>query len=307
MRGFLSKFLVFALVTSVALLAGDYVLSRWMRRAHHPNSEIWYEVMEGKVDADVIALGSSRANTAFYPPVVDSVLDTYSWNLGVLGHHFEAENLRYEMFRLHNRKPRLVVQFVDPQLFYANTSFDRVQFLPWFWDRAFRKGIRENFGSGFFYKNAIPFVRYHSFLPWEVSSRDRRTERGFHTYESERDDPYTPFYQEVFFQDDDLPERFIALLRSLKKEGIAVVMVNPPEYGRIVYQEGQREAMRSCMDSIALITGTPYLDYTGMDLCADSTCFIDTWHLNLKGALVFSDSLSNDILRLRRAGALPGF
>ena len=96
-------------------------------------------------------------------------------------------------------------------------------------------------------------------------------------------------------------------MAKLSPEERSALIAERPEYGRIVYQEGQREAMRSCMDSIALITGTPYLDYTGMDLCADSTCFIDTWHLNLKGALVFSDSLSNDILRLRRAGALPGF
>lgn len=302
MRGFLFKLLIFSLVALATLVAGDFALSRWMRKAHHPNNEIWDEVMEGKVDADVVAFGSSRANTSFYPPVVDSVLKTSSWNLGVLGHHFQAEDLRYKMFRLHNRKPRIVVQFVDPLFFSSEKAFDRVQFLPWFWDKEYRKSFRESFGTAFFFKNAFPFVRYHSFLPWEVASDERRTERGFHTYESDIKNPFKPVFNESFIKDENLPDQFITFILSLKKDGIKVVMVHPPEYKTIVYNKGQREALRSVMDSIANLTRTPYIDYSRMGMCSDSTNFIDIWHLNLKGAIEFSDSLANDIQRILSIG-----
>ncbi len=298
MKGFVFKLLIYVLVALAVLVVADYALSGWMRKVHHPNNEIWDEVMEGKVDADVIALGSSRANTAFYPPVVDSVLETNSWNLGVLGHHFQAEDLRYKMYRLHNRKPRLVVQFVDPLIFSSGKEFDRVQFLPWFWDKAFRKSFRDSFGSDFFFKNAFPFVRYHSFLPWEVAYDGRCTEKGFHTYEPDRKDPLNSAFKEFLAQDEDLMDRFVSFLFSLKEDGIEVVMVYPPEYKTIVYEDGQREATRSCMDSIAKLTQTPYIDYSNMVLCSDSTNFIDVNHLNLKGAIEFSDSLSNDIRRI---------
>ena len=56
--------------------------------------------------------------------------------------------------------------------------------------------------------------------------------------------------------------------------------------------------MLSYIDSITRITGTPFLDFSKMDICSDSTYFIDAWHLNEKGAIVFTDTLSNEIRHL---------
>lgn len=292
------------MVALLVLIAADYALSMWMRKAQHPNNEIWDEVMSGKIDADVIALGSSRANTSFYPAVIDSVLGTSSWNLGVLGHHFTTERLRYDMFRLHNRPPRLVVQFVDPMFFSSRNGFDRVQFLPWFWDRDFRNGVRKYFGIKYLVKNSFPFFRYHGFLPWEVSSIFRQTDRGFHTYNSDKEAPFVPTYKEPFQPEQGMREIFVRMITSLQEEGVSFVLVRSPEYESIDYEPGASEALNDYMKSVSEETGAPYLDYSQMAICSDSTCFIDIWHLNLKGAKIFSDTLANDIKSIEKAGML---
>ncbi|MBR1488641.1 MAG: hypothetical protein IJ603_07155 [Bacteroidales bacterium] len=297
MKGFLSKLFLYLLIAVTVLTGADYVLSRGMRKAHHPNSEIWNDVMEGRVDADVVALGSSRANTAFYPPVIDSVLHTESWNLGILGNHFISEELRYEMLLRHNRSPRLVVQFVDPLTLMRDASFDRVQFLPWFWDREFRQGLRRYLGDRYFFRNAIPFFRYHSFLPWEVSADKPATLRGFYTYPPDRDDPFSPEREEFLVYESDLAARFRSFLEMLQGDGVSVLMVFPPEHKNFRYAPGQYAAVRDCFASISRETGIPFVDFSGLEMCADSTCFIDISHLNRKGAVAFSDTLAHEILR----------
>ena len=230
MRRFITKLLAYALVCGALFIAADWLLSRWMRKAHHPNIEIWNDVMEGHVDADVIALGSSKANTSFLPQIADSILGTRSWNLGVLGHHFQAEMLRYEMLCRFDREPNMVVQFLDPLFFMAGRNFDKVQFYPWFWNRIFLKSLNEYFGTRFVLENSIPFVRYHSFLPWEVSAKVKRTEKGFHSYKSELKRPFSPQRKEHFYREENLPDMFAKFIEELKRKGIDVVIVRPPEY-----------------------------------------------------------------------------
>ena len=58
------------------------------------------------------------------------------------------------------------------------------------------------------------------------------------------------------------------------------------------------DEMMAYYDSLASARGIPLLDYTHMWVSNDSSYFADGMHMNRKGAIIFTDSLANDLKRL---------
>ena len=61
MRKFLSHLIVFAVMGYLVMTALDVWLSRVASRSHYGATECWENLMKGRIDADCVILGSSRA------------------------------------------------------------------------------------------------------------------------------------------------------------------------------------------------------------------------------------------------------
>ena len=94
--------------------------------------------MHGKIDADVIVMGSSRAWVHVNPIILDSILNTSTYNLGIDGSMIDRQIRKYNLYRIYNRKPKLIIQNIDQGTLNKTNGFQREQFFPYFWDRAMR-------------------------------------------------------------------------------------------------------------------------------------------------------------------------
>ena len=95
--------------------------------------------------------------------------------------------------------------------------------------------------------------------------------------------------------DENVIEDLTSFIRHTVNEGIRVVMVYSPEY-----IEGQRLMLNR--DSIVKIyqdlsykMSVPFLNYSSNPICYDKSCFYNTTHLTLDGAIQFSELLCSDL------------
>ena len=292
---FIKSLAIFLIALLPVLIVSDYIYSRFFRDWNDANMPIWKDVMEGEASASLLVSGDSRANTDCYPPVIDSITGMRSYTLGVIGHHFSVQKLRYDMYRRCNEKPEVVVQLVDSWFFDGISMYDRAQFLPWMWNGAFLKGLL-SLEPRTFVTKLIPWFRYHGKHLCE-NKPSIKTERGFITYKPKKVQKYSE--ESMGFRENPRNEKmFREYLTGLSNDGIKVVFVLAPIYGSLSYKESTLQGTRDYFNSVAREYGIPVLDYLQRPSFEDSTLFMDSVHLNEKGARVFSDSLANDIVSL---------
>ena len=300
MKGFLNKMMFFCLLMFCVFFVADYGYSKVFRKVSTGNMEMWRDVMGGKAYADIWFSGDSRVNTGCYPPVIDSITGLKSYSGGVIGHHFTIQRLQYDMLRKYNKKPDVIVQFVDNWLFKPLDYFDRSQFLPWMWNPYFLLDFFEIDPSKTV-GMSIPWYRYHGLSIRDMFHESRQSHRGYYNYDKHRIDcPVTRL------SDSDLAFRikprkeslFRSFLSEVSADGIKLVLVMAPMYGSSEMPEDLCENIRRYFRDISEEYGIPFLDYSNMPLSDDKTMFIDGFHLNRKGSRVFSDSLANGIVNL---------
>ncbi len=297
MKTFLIRLMAFALMAFLCLSVADYLYSLVVRKQTDTNMEIWKDVMEGNATADILVLGDSRVNTDCYPPILDSITGLSSYDIGVVGQHFSAQKLRYYMYRKNNNKPKLIVQFVDSWLFLPLSYYDKLQFFPWMWYPSFIKAALE-VDPRFFVGKLIPWIRYRGVIPTELSLRDRISYKGFFTYDTGKAVTMISASAFAFVESRRNEMLFRSFVKAVKDEGIPIVFVIAPIYECGSYDKSIIASLRERLKVLSEENDVLLMDYLGLSISEDPSMFIDSIHLNERGARAFTDSLANDLVRL---------
>jgi len=260
----------------------------------------WSYLFKGEINSDCIFLGSSRALNHIVPSIIDSILGTKSYNLGMGGAHFDDISARYDLYRVKNPAPRLVVIECDYFSLTKNAGTNMDQFYPWFHNKYFREVVFpiRDFSLA---ERFLPMYRYRKCL-WDFfSDHSGALDRGFLGF----DMPYRGAELEKSSLEFRVNPRvegiFNGLLDRIETDGAKVVLIESPMYTEALEKRKNPGVMKAYYDKLSAERGIPVLDYSTLSICTDSTYFTNAVHLNLKGAIAFSDSLAND---LRRSGVL---
>lgn len=70
---------------------------------------VWNDIYESKIDVDIAIYGSSRAWVHVDPEIIDSVLNTSSYNLGMDGYPFHMQYYRHKEYFKYNQKPKTII------------------------------------------------------------------------------------------------------------------------------------------------------------------------------------------------------
>ena len=73
----------------------------------------WNAIYEGKVNSDLLIFGSSRAWIHIDPTMISDSLGISSYNLGIDGHNFWLQNLRYRELLKYNKMPKFIICSLD--------------------------------------------------------------------------------------------------------------------------------------------------------------------------------------------------
>jgi len=303
MKKFLYRLLMIGMSFGVVLSIIDYYYSEIVAESnHHRSVEAWYDLMHGKIDADIIVMGSSRAWVHINPLILDSILHLNTYNIGIDGSTINRQIHKYNLFRKYNKKPKLIIQNIDTWSLGYGTGYEKEQFFPYFWNMDMRK---EFFSSEPLSKREkyIPMYRYRDIDIKRLFLKSPQTlTKGYKGIIREWNGEEYNNVKSLYFKNDDATvEMFDEYLAQTKAEGIKVVFVYTPQYIGATQKITNIDEMHNCYKKIADKYNIPILDYSHMNICYDTAYFYNAMHLNKQGAEIFSDSLAHDINRLNLA------
>ncbi len=306
MRRFIKYCLLFTVPCYLLLTGVDYLFSQVAKHSSDYSIESWNELMNGNIDADVVAVGSSRVTEHVNPLVLDSVLQTNAYVLGMDGRAIYSQIKKYHVYREHNAKPKVIIQNVDVFSMIKRLGICKTQFFPFFWDKSIRKYFfsEEPFT---FWEKYMPMYRYlnvhfRSNMPgikFFLPDGQKKLTKGYRGLDRPWDGSALAAVDSIpFLVDSTCVQAFKDYISEAKAENVQMVFVFCPLYVGATQKMTCLKEVHDFYYSIAKTYDIPVLDYTNMDICSDSTYFYNAMHLNYRGSKVFSDSLANDIKKL---------
>lgn len=256
----------------------------------------WY----GKTEYyDIVINGNSRALYQYDPFILDSVLNTTSFNLGINGGAINRQIIKYKTFCKTHSEPSLIVQNIDFFTLHITTDFNYL-FYPFWTDRQFVDMLDE-WEHFSFQDKYLPVIRYcgefwffkemmtspkipvnHGYAPrdefWDGSNLEMMKEGGGITFD--------PDYRSIRI--------FCDFIEQIQTDGIEMVFVHAPIY-KDVYDVvvNNPKDVYAVYDSIASIYSIPILDYTHAPICSDTAYFYNATHLNKIGAELYTKQLGS--------------
>jgi hypothetical protein len=310
MKKFLLKTLGFSALALVLAFGLDRLICYGLLKMDDYRFQDYSVMLQGGMDNDILIMGNSRGKSHFDTRAIDSLSHMQSFNLGIGGYPINAQLLKYQLYREHNRKPVLIIQNIDYMTIRVmediRNQHESEQFFPLVYDKEMREQLRKwGYGSlelnmplyrFFGYQQVIKnglleaihvkhYVRpsYKGFLPenglWDGSELRRMKLDSIDMSETGK----------ALFED---------YLAQCRADSIQVVLVNSP-----MYSEAQNKLIgygdaRVYFEHVAEKYGCLYLDYTNTPVCLDTSNFVVSVHLNARAAQQFSQKLIEDLISL---------
>lgn len=312
MKKFIFKLLVAFLPIVVIAYPLDSFISHYSY--YGPDSQILNDLYGGKAKCDIAIYGSSRASN-INPNVIKDTLGKATYSFGIGGQNIWIQTLRHSEFIKYNGKPKLIIFSIDMRTLLQRTDTHLPnQFLPF----ALRNENISRYASS--YKNYkesdyyIPLLRYtgqwkafESTLHSMFNSNHKpgiKLINGYYGHDKQwgaqpvkldkvRLDTYNRNFAPESIQ---LFERF---LRSCAAENINVILVYTPEYVESVENISSRNGKFDIIRKLAAKHNITFLDYSKDELSYKKDLFYDAFHMNKRGAELFTSKLAAKLKTLQ--------
>lgn len=308
MRRFLLHLVIWLVFAFLLACVLDVMISSGLRNTEVRKYVVWNDIYRGGIDADLLVIGSSRAWCGYNTYVLDSLLDCDSYNLGLDGHTFDAQLIRYNTYRRFNSKPSIVLvntDFLSTFNNSADSQYEREQFFPYINDLELINSIAKTKHITWLERH-IPLLRYFGYRS--------EIEMGFEAfwgktvfpdggmYKGYRGNDYV--WDRASLKSDtvhnvEIDLGIVAQLDSFVNdsinENVQIVFVKSPIYRPLLDHFTGISQTDSIFDSIAKKHKIPLLDYYYSSIGSDTSFFYNPSHLNKKGSIVFTRELSKDL------------
>lgn len=313
MKRFIISVSLFCLVTLILAFLGDYIVSSGLQKTRYDEFAEWNNIYSGTIQADVLILGSSRAEVNVDPRILDSTLHCNSYNLGVDGHNFYLQHAKYQSYLKYNRQPKVILQIMDAfTLEKRKDLFRYEQFLPYFSDSLLTATIKTYKG---YHKveYVVPFLRYRRkpalislglaeyFNIYHKSTNHKY--KGYNAMDLAWDSSFHNFIithpagERVTINNLSV-ELFDSFLKECRQKNIKVFLIYAPEYAPVHRYFINRDSIFGIYSALSKKYNTPFLDYSKHPLSSERELFYNSQHLNRKGSQKFSRMLAADLKKL---------
>lgn len=304
MKKFLIHFSVFLIIWLFISHIADCHLTKKIRQSKSRAIAIWEDIFSSNIKANLIILGSSRACDNYNPRIFDSVLNVYSYNLGMQGSKIDKEVMRYNCYINHgNSTPSYIIW----DLHYCSLDFsDRVydyQFAPYLFDNDIWNLVHNRRHRFSFFDRAIPLLKYYKNkeIIGYSTTNSHYWEGAYKGYlpKTQRWNPNNLRKQKngsiQCVLNNEMKDLFYKTIEKMQKSGSMVFFVFSP-----MYIEGQKKinGLYNLLQSYQVIADEKncyFINYANDSICYDTNYFADGMHLNSFGADVFSKKLSNTL------------
>lgn len=261
---------------------------------------------------DIIFIGGSRVVRHINPAIIDSINGTKSYSLGTSGIGIVECNLLLNKYLQNHPKPKAVFLNIDCDMFYTDDAvYNMTNYFSYLDDTLVYNCLSP---YKLAYRNKL--VQKYYLLQKVFATTDQTKAIHLGIEEPKIAEPnntinfrgYHPTYAGWNFDAEEQlknkikviyrPAGFELLKRMIEKcrrDSINIILVDAPIYYKIntvFINEGE---VIDTVKAIASAANVPYLDYTKMEICKSKDFFTDMVHLNIKGSVIYSLQLAEDI------------
>lgn len=293
----------------VALAYGlDAVISSGLRRIPTSKYGALNQVIEGKVNADIVINGSSRALVHYDPRHLEQATGLTAFNLGMNGTHIDVQLAILRTYLKHNRKPRLVIQNLEAFSFVTTRPgeiYDPALYIPYLREpELYRSLLRidpavRKWKYIPLYGYAVEDLRFtwvRGLLAWgEVHPREDYI-KGFNPRNLSWTEDFDRFKATVGKGITyEIEPAGVQALRDLiavcRDAGIGILLVYSPEYVEAQNLVQNRAEIFATFQRLRAETGVSFWDLSNSPLSGRRELFYNSQHLNAAGADNFSQQL----------------
>ena len=309
MRKFLLRILLFCLMPLPMLLFLDHAVTKGLHRSRFLYYGEWSDLFNARINADVLIMGTSRAYVHVSPKILDSMLATNSYNLGMDGASVDIQRDILALYLQHNKKPKYILQEIGYPTFVRSQSSQYFQeFKAYLQDTSVWRILQQHYPQISLADKYAPLYRYNGDLVLIKEGIMSYMGRGTKDLKYKGYEPRTYPWDSSFYEfkehnpngkrmkiDAEMVQQFNDYLGWCRANDIKVVLFMAPTYYESVsyilnFSEVQ-EIVTDCAKKHRLLL----LDYTADSLSMNRGYFYNSQHLNKKGAELFSVQLANDI------------
>ena len=330
MKKFIYKNLPFILIPLGILTMGDlYISSKLKNYNEYPwENEVWNDIYNQNIDADISIYGSSTAWQHLNPKVIEDTFNIPCYNFGMGASNFFWQYLRHREYLKFNNPPKLIILSVDINTYQKRETYQNANFRPYMlWNFRVYKNLRLQNKMANGVEFLIPMVRYIDFNKKNIfkslsNINNKKTysetfDKVFKIQKSGafRYQGYRGINSEWTNDLEKAKDRFqhykikvdTTLIRLLEdficevnKKNINLIFVYAP-----TYYEGQsfvenRSEIVSAFERLSREHNIPFFDYSNSSICHEKDLFYNALHLNNKGAVIFTKKLVKDIQKHER-------
>jgi len=313
MKKFLIKLSIFILLTLIVFYSTDVIITKGLKKNNSDMFIDWNRIYAGKINADLIINGSSKAMSNISPMILDTLLDVNSYNLGIDGHDFFMQKYKYDIYSNYNNSPNIIIQIVsNGTLNKRNDLYDMAQFLPYLED-SIMQNVTEEYEGLSYLDYSIPLIRYFgyptiaikgasSYFQVDVVQKSAKY-KGYLSVDREWDSSFDDFVRlnpnGIILDITDVSlQLFKLFIKEQKQKGVTIILVYPPTYIESQKYITNRNDIIDTYRSIASENNLLFLDYSNLFITKNKEFFYNSQHLNKKGTSLFTQILASDIKSL---------
>jgi len=290
------------------MIIADYYISEKLKDTHNAPGEIevWNDIYNKNIDADIAIYGSSRAWVHISPKIIEDSLNLKAYNFGIDGHNFWLQYLRNKEYLKYNKAPKVIILSVDVFSFAKRKDlYELNQFKPYMlWNGDINKFTSSYDGFNFedYY---LPLIRYYGSMRGSgsvikpSSNESLYRNKGYKGMERKwNNDLAKAKLEKKYFSiniDSDTVSLFNQFLLECKSNEITVILVYTPEYIDGQNFVKNREKIIKIYNDFSNKYDLLFLDYSDDNLCMQKEYFYNASHLNKKGSEIFTSKLAQDL------------
>jgi hypothetical protein len=300
----------FALVGVLGVLL-HLAIDRTLRSLDTGDFGVWNRIVQGRINADVVISGSSRALTHYDPRLLGQALGRSVYNIGLNGSQTDMQLARLKTYLRHNRKPQLVIHNLDAFAFQVTHGgvYDPGQYIPYLDEPDLYEALRR-IDPHVWKARYVPLYGYavqDLRFGWLAGLRDAvwppRPDSLIDGFKP-RHTPWTGEFEQfraanpdgfdVSIEAEGL-RQFEQLLKLCADKGIRLVLAFSPEYLPVQQLTRNRAAIFSRLSSLARQHGAVLVDFSASPISANQRYFYNSQHLNADGAAAFTRALAQQL------------
>lgn len=302
-----ARLLLFFLLLILQILFADWVIDSGLRKISTGTFGSMNAIYSGRVNAEVVISGSSRAMAHYDSRVIESVTGLKTFNIGRNGSQTDMQVAVLKMYLERNTAPKIIIHNLDLFTFKKSRDiYDRAQYQPYLQSPSLYEAIRR-IDPKVWLSRYIPLYGYaveDLRLTWVLGGaayfniQPKETEySGFEPRYLSWTSDFEAFRSQhpngvAFEFEREAIYDLQSIVNLCAARGITIIMSYSPVYWEMQKLERNREEIFEQFRAIAKAANSPLWDFSRSSICLDRENFYNSQHLNARGAELFSRELA---------------